>query len=452
MQAAKSALADMTEWSKVSTEYKAHLEFLSEPAAHGKAVYAKLFGELDGAIIDGKLAQTKALLGELGEWKPILTELAQQEAFVTKSAPYLELLGKFQEAVEAGDLGAAQSRMADVLAKREELVKKAAKRKGGKVFWGQYPESRKNAAVWDTEEAALKAGRQHGELADKTLFDSASKSWRDSIVREKRTKELIAQYESGILSKAEFEAALKKENLVAYSYEEAGRTRYVTQREMMYDYTKHYCDVNEPLENRKYYNPQKVDKFTAKVNAMTDYLDTCSTPVDMWFQRGDNDMSAIFGRLEFAGVKVAEEVKDIVNYLSSNISDEVIEKLQSLVGTTMQEGGFMSMGSGKRKGFNESMNRRVILNIFAPKGTKAMYSEHFSHFGRHVKSASWDGISRSNNFSQEFETIAQRGTQMRITKIQKGRYYDDDIIYIDVEIVGQEVRDLSYVKIDNIGY
>ncbi len=41
---------------------------------------------------------------------------------------------------------------------------------------------------------------------------------------------------------------------------------------------------------------------------------------------------------------------------------------------------------------------------------------------------------------------------MRITKIQKGRYYDDDIIYIDVEIVGQEVRDLSYVKIDNIGY
>lgn len=445
MQAAKAAIADMTEWKAIGSEQAGHLAFLNTNAASGKRVYAELYSKLDDAVYQGKLAETKALLAEMGEWRAVLTELEAQEQFVTKSGPFLDLLAKYQDAVVSGDLGAAKARMSEVLAKREELAKKAARRKSGKVFEGTYSQARKDAAVWDTEEAARKAGRELGQLADDTLFDSASKSWRDAIAREKKTKALIRDLESGKLTQAEFDAALKKEGLAVYKYEEYGTTKYMTQREAMYEYTHHYHDVNEPLELRQYTGHNPVDRFRAKANAMTDYLDTCETPVDMWFQRGDDDMGAIFGRLEFAGVKVPDDVKRACRYLGSSIDDSVVDKLQQLVGQTMQEGGFMSMGSAKHKGFDEDWGKNVIINIFAPKGTHAMYAENFSAFGSGASSASWDGVSRTKYFSKEFETIAQRGTQMRITKIQKCRYNGKDVIYIDVEVVGQEVRDISYV-------
>ena len=172
----------------------------------------------------------------------------------------------------------------------------------------------------------------------------------------------------------------------------------------------------------------------------------------MWFQRGDSGLDAIFGRLEFAGVNVPQSVRSKASMVGGNFTDELVDSLQQFVGETMQEGGFMSMGSGKHKGFDEEWGKDVIINIYAPKGTKAMYAEHFSQYGNGRASASWLGDHRSKNFSKEFETIAQRGTKMRITKIEKGSYNGKPIIYIDVEIVGQVAKALSYVLDSNIGY
>lgn len=443
MTAAKKAITEIQEWDAINIQYKEQMQWYYKHPKSTTPAYLDLLDKLDDtAILKGDAALAKKLLAEMDEWKVVLEELAQQEQFVTKSGPYIELLDKFQQAVADKDIATAKARMADVLAKREELAKKAAQRKGGKgAFDSTYSQARKDAALWDTGD---------GTKADDALFDSASRSWRNAIDKENRTKQLIDDLKNGRITQAQFDETLKREGLAVYSCDSPFGTFYMTQREAMYEYTHHYSDVNEPLELRKYYCGQKPDRFYMKVNAMTDYLDTCATPVDMWFQRGDSDLSAVFGRLRFAGVDVPSEVEAISSIYGDSISDKLIEKLQQFVGKTMQEGGFMSMGTAKRKGFNET-NKRVIVNIFAPKGTKAMYAENFSDFGYGAKSAKWDGVSRTRSFSQEFETIAQRGTRMRITKIEKGVFQGEDIIYIDVEIVGQETKDLSYVPKELIG-
>ena len=109
----------------------------------------------------------------------------------------------------------------------------------------------------------------------------------------------------------------------------------------------------------------------------------------------------------------------------------------------MQEGGFMSVGSSKGKGLHLDS---VCINIFAPKGTKAAYVEPFSAFGKGWE-RNWDGKQKFTHFGSEQETIFQRGTRMKIVRA----YKDNGTIYLDVDIIGQEVKDLSYVTDYMIG-
>lgn len=234
-----------------------------------------------------------------------------------------------------------------------------------------FTKARKDNAVWDTD---------NGQMADDTLINEAARVWKSATEDEKN-----------------------------YTFE----------------YTQHFCDVNEPLQGRKYCNHQTKERFTEKVNNITSYIDKADLPKDMWFTRGDDGMKVIESRIKFAGGTMPTDIKD-------------------LVGMVMQEGGFMSSASRKGQGFS---SREVILNIYAPKGTKAVYIEPFSAFGA-GKGRRWSGDERFYYFSREQETLFQRGTKMRITKV----YEDKSKIYIDCEVIGQEIKDLSYVRDSDIGY
>lgn len=107
------------------------------------------------------------------------------------------------------------------------------------------------------------------------------------------------------------------------------------------------------------------------------------------------------------------------------------------IGKTFQEGGFMSAGSAKGKG----LLKKITMNIFAPKGTQASYFEPFSAYGNGGK-RSWNGKSSQSSYSQEFETVFQRGTKFKVTKVEEKFGH----IYLDCEIIDQEVKDLSYVS------
>lgn len=307
------------------------------------------------------------------DWVNINKAYADVKGYKTQSKIYHKLIYDLEHAMLAKDKTLAEQLLYEAKQKKETLINAKAKRNAKNVVFDtdQFSQSRKDAAVWD---------KGNGAKADKTLIDTASKQWKAATEKEK---------------------------------------------DFTYEYTHHYCDVNEPLQGRKYDNYQTKERFIEKVNNITSYIEKNELPTDMWFTRGDDGMKVIESRIKFAG-----------GSMPSN--------LQDLVGMEMQEGGFMSTGSRKGKGFN---TRSVIMNIYAPKGTKAAYVEPFSAFGCGDK-RSWDGVSRFSTYSSEHETLFQRGTRMRITKV----YEEGGKTYIDCEVIGQELRDLSYVKDSNIGY
>lgn len=307
------------------------------------------------------------------DWVNINKAYADVKGYKTQSKIYHKLIYDLEHAMLAKDKTLAEQLLYEAKQKKETLINAKAKRNAKNVVFDtdQFSQSRKDAAVWD---------KGNGAKADKTLIDTASKQWKAATEKEK---------------------------------------------DFTYEYTHHYCDVNEPLQGRKYDNHQTKERFIEKVNNITSYIEKNELPTDMWFTRGDDGMKVIESRIKFAGGSMPNN-------------------LQDLVGMEMQEGGFMSTGSRKGKGFN---TRSVIMNIYAPKGTKAAYVEPFSAFGCGDK-RSWDGVSRFSTYSSEHETLFQRGTRMRITKV----YEEGGKTYIDCEVIGQEIRDLSYVKDSNIGY
>ena len=307
------------------------------------------------------------------DWVNINKAYADVKGYKTQSKIYHKLIYDLEHAMLSKDKTLAEQLLYEAKQKKETLINAKSKRNAKNVVFDtdQFSQSRKDAAVWD---------KGNGAKADKTLIDTASKQWIAATEKEK---------------------------------------------DFTYEYTHHYCDVNEPLQGRKYDNYQTKERFIEKVNNITSYIEKNELPTDMWFTRGDDGMKVIESRIKFAGGSMPNN-------------------LQDLVGMEMQEGGFMSTGSRKGKGFN---TRSVIMNIYAPKGTKAAYVEPFSAFGCGDK-RSWDGVSRFSTYSSEHETLFQRGTRMRITKV----YEEGGKTYIDCEVIGQEIRDLSYVKDSNIGY
>ena len=314
------------------------------------------------------------------EWK---TLHAFSFAETSKSKKVKQLMEELQGLLDNNaPIGALQSKASELNTAVDKLEAAKLARAGKKTFAQEaYTQARKDAALWD------KTG---GQKADDMLIGTASKSWMKAPAIEK---------------------------------------------DMIYDYSKHYCDVNEPLQGRKYGNPQTRAKFERKVNAVTSYIERNALPEDMWFTRGDSGLDVIASRIRFAGGAMPDRLDD-------------------LVGMTMQEGGFLSTGSRKWSGY---YYKKVVLNIYAPKGTRAAYIEPVSHYGAEQLGLQgggrgWDGKTRFTKFGSEQETLFQRGLKMRITKVYRSKTTYGNQIFIDCEVVGQEFRDLSKIKDVNIGY
>ena len=196
------------------------------------------------------------------------------------------------------------------------------------------------------------------------------------------------------------------------------------EREAIYEYTQSYSKFNEPLRGIEYgtnrflgvgntdLNPRQNGKV---LNAMTDIIDKCSYDHDMWLQRG-------------CGYGGMDKFFNVSPDLLRNGSQRQLE--QALLGKTVTEYGFMSMGSAKGQGFHGN----IMLNIYAPAGTKMMYVEPFSAYSGGYDHLGWDGKSKQGHFGGEFETIMQQGTQFRVTKVNRS----GSQIYVDIEVIGQD--------------
>lgn len=255
-----------------------------------------------------------------------------------------------------------------------------------------YTQARKDAALWFTNKNGGKPA------ADKVFRDQCGEIWRNATKEEK---------------------------------------------EAIYEYTASYHKYNEPLRGiiygqSTYVGVGKVDldmigvggyggfqkgRIRKEINAITDIIDKSPLQHDTWFNRG----------CEFSGMdKFFQCSSSLLEYGSQ------AELEKNLLGKTVTEYAFMSTSSKKGDGFGGN----IMLNIYAPKGTKAMYVEPFSHYGVGVNGKyglnrsdglKWDGKHGQNDFSSEFETLFQQGTEMRVTKINR----EGDTIWFDLEVIGQ---------------
>jgi hypothetical protein len=197
-----------------------------------------------------------------------------------------------------------------------------------------------------------------------------------------------------------------------------------TERRAAYKYTSGSGSFNRPLRGYEgswsnYKGPGKVDldyEGSGKdIEYLTKMIDKSTYDHDMWLQRGVTGS----GATSFLGLNPGD---------LSRLSQSELEK--RLLGVVREDLAFMSTGAAKGQGFGGDL----ILNIYAPKGTKMLYCEPFSAYSGSSVGASWDGISKQSYFGHEFEMLIQRGTKYKITKVEKGPW---GTVYVDVEVVGQ---------------
>ena len=215
------------------------------------------------------------------------------------------------------------------------------------------------------------------------------------------------------------------------------------ERDSIYEYTMSYSKFNEPLRGIEYgtnkylgvgnvdldmigvngYGGFKRGEVRKQIDAMTSIIEKSTYADDFWVQRGCGygGMDKFFG----------------INANDFNLPEADLAKL--LVGSKPTEYGFFSTGVSKGKGFS---HKPIILNVYAPSGTKMMYVEPFSHYGAEMHNSSnkfglnWNGFDKQKNFGDEAEMIFQRDTQFKVTKVEK----NGGKIYIDMEVIKQEIH------------
>lgn len=244
--------------------------------------------------------------------------------------------------------------------------------------------------------------KEKAAVAAKKATENAIKTeWDDNTIYSQKRKD--AALWAKIASSAD--------NKVRDVCGQVWRGATMQERDAAYYYTHTYSSINEPLRGIKYAGDKDLQLSQSKVPHLTSIIEKSQYDFDMWLQRGvdSNGFRGLFG-------------VDI-NYMSTS-------ELSTLVGKTGTDKGFSSCGVAKGKGFKD---KRVIYNIYCPRGTKMLYLEPFSLYGKGTRSVNWDGISRQSQFSQEAEMLIQRGTKFRITKAE----YNNGKYYVDIEVIGQ---------------
>jgi hypothetical protein len=204
------------------------------------------------------------------------------------------------------------------------------------------------------------------------------------------------------------------------------------ERQAIFDYTGGSGGFNRPLRGydkdwKNFKGKGKVpldnEGRGAAIKEMTKLIDRSKYDFDMWLQRG---IESADGAAAFLGITDDNLRHWSQAELKKNLVDKDVERIDE---------GFVSCGSSKGKGFSG-----YIFNIYCPKGTKMMYAEPFSNYGKGAgmrwdsyRGFNLDGISKQSKFGYEDETIIQRGTTFRVIKVEK----KGTNIYFDIEVVKQ---------------
>ena len=175
------------------------------------------------------------------------------------------------------------------------------------------------------------------------------------------------------------------------------------ERDILYTYTgSGYSKFNKPLRGKNqdptgYSFNYETGTFSQAITNMTNAIDKSTWDEDIWLNRYIQTDTKMF---ILPGMKKALSLPEMTEL-----------QMQQLVGTSFEDGGFVSCGAAKGTGYHTG---NVVFNIYCPKGTKMIYMANHTAAGK-----------------SENEMIIQRGYSYRIKKVEKsnGRYY------VDMEVV-----------------
>ena len=294
----------------------------------------------------------------------------------------------------------------------------------GMVESTMYATSKKNAFKKQLEQLATKITGDPAEIAKlerlmNDKMDELAKIMKrygledDKFSKARKDK---AYWFTGTNARKDGDAVLRPDTGAVWASAPA------EERQAVYKYTSGSGSFNRPL--RGYAGSWSNFKGVGNVDLdyegsgeaikhMTSIINKTQYNFDIWLQRGVETDSGASG---FLGIPQ--------NML--NASEDDLK--QMLLGKVIKDEAFTSTAAAKGSGFSG----RLILNIYAPKGTKMIYAEPFSAYGNGA-GKNWDGKTGQSSFGSEFEVILQRGTSFKITKVEKSGYK----IFVDVDIVSQ---------------
>ena len=338
---------------------------------------------------------------------------------------------------------------------------------------------------------------QDKDLAEQLIKEAEDK--RDSLILLKTNRAVNKNngsipYDANAYSKARKDAALwAKDADVADNYfrpfAEADWKRWTqNEKEVAFNYTSGSSYINEPcyktyLSTKHGINGEVRDSWT-DINTLSDMIEK-SQPFtrDVWLNRGGSlsEFKAQFGisldydyYQETVCKSIIQEIHDKERQLGSTsnegfrkilkmhlsdlkkqLEDEekklIITDLSQVIGKEGINKPFMSTAHTKGYGFvgngEDDVTSSFVYNIYCPKGTKGIYTEPYSNYGRlRDKGYEWDGKEGTHSYggNMELEVLLQRGTKFRVTKVQ--RQYNNGAYrwFIDVGVIDQPT------PIDNI--
>lgn len=367
------------------------------------------------------------------DWININKAYADVKGYNTQSKVYHKILFDLKNAMVAQDKDLAKQLIKEAEDKRDSLIqlktKRAVNKNNGSIPFdaNAYSKTRKDAALWARD----------ADTGDDYFRPFAEADWKRWSKNEK---------------------------------------------EVAFNYTSGSSYINEPCYktylNTKYGVHGEVRDSWKDINTLSDMIEK-SKPFtrDVWLNRGAS-IDEFFGQfgerlisdrtIEIKYENIAKKIKDKKEELRWEMNNQKIKKLQSkiddlqkqldsidisniitsdlskIIGKEGLNKPFMSTAHTKGYGFvgsgENKVNSHCVYNIYCPKGTKGIYTEPYSRYGRLWDDGyKWDGKDGVHSYggSMELEVILQRGTRFRVTKVQRLYNSGDFKWFIDIEVIDQ---------------
>lgn len=366
----------------------------------------KVCGESDEVVLPKTKTVTKA------EKKQKLLDIingAQQDIDKIAQKQYNNI---WKNPVTAADYSAKQS---TIQAKKDYFNQQLASNPADKAKWQVLLNELDDFETQGKKYAALQATKNQAQSQLTKLASKSGSSASFAPDAYSQSRKNAAYWFKGN-EKASADAALRPKSGTVWQAASSD------ERQAAWKYTSGSGSFNRPLRgyDGNWHNFKGVGNVSldnegseSAIKHLTDLIDRSQYNFDIWLNRGIGTSSGAASFLQIPETVLTGASQSDLNNL--------------LVGKVVKDEAFVSCGSAKGAGFSG-----YIFNIYAPKGTKMLYAEPFSAFGQ-GHGQNWDGLSGQTSFGGEFETIIQRGTEFRITKVDK----QGSNIFFDIEVVNQ---------------